>query len=138
MRPNRAPDFYMASGDSLVLADARACWRVAHLRTKKGDDLLAIRVDPPIPGETYGVEHPMDLLVVAPHFQGDSLFPINTFPARCLPVYVLRPKIDDWRQKDVLESGDCELIAWAELYPSEREARAKLTYAQAQKLGRTI
>ena len=138
MSPNRAPDFYMGSTESLVIPDARACWRVARLRTKKGNDLLVITVDPPIPGEPYGADRPMDLVIVVPHLEGDSLFPINTFPARPLPVYVLRLKTDDWRQKDVLESRDYELIAWAELYPSEREARAKLTYARARKLGRTI
>ena len=138
MRPNRAPDFYMASTESLVIPDARACWRVARLRTKKASDLLVITVDPPIPGEPYGADRPMDLVIVATRLEGDSLFPINTFPAQFLPVYVARLKTDDWRQKDVLETRDYELIDWAELYPSEREARAKLTYARARKLGRAI
>ncbi len=138
MKPNRPPDFYMASGDSLLLADARACWRVARVRATNRDDLLVITVDPPIPGRPYGVDQPMDLVIVATRLEGDSLFPINTFPAQFLPVYVARLKTDDWRQKDVLETRDYELIDWAELYPSEGEARAKLTYARARKLGRTI
>ncbi len=138
MKPNRAPDFYMASTESLMIPEARACWQVARVGATNRDDLLVITVDPAIAGEPYGVDHPMDLIIVATRLEGDSLFPINTFPARPLPVYVVRLKIGDWRQKDILEDRDYELIAWAELYPSEREARAKQTYAQARKYGRTI
>lgn len=73
--------------------------------------------------------------IVETHVKGDSLFPISTFPAAPLPVYVARPLVD-WRDRTRVDQ--LEALDWAELYPSEAEARAKMTYAQALKYGKRI
>jgi hypothetical protein len=45
---------------------------------------------------------------------------------------------DDVEKKATIEPDELEVFASAELYPSEPEARAKLTFAEAQKFGRRI
>jgi hypothetical protein len=133
------PDFFMGSSESNVLAVPRRCWRLQRIKaTNRADDLLLVRVDPPIPGEPFGYKGAMDVVIVATHSVGDSLFPINTFPASPLAVYVCRPRVDGVEKRDQLASNEIEMFDWAELYPSEAEARAKLTYSEAQRLGRKI
>jgi hypothetical protein len=132
------PDFYMGSWESYVLENPRQCWRVKRLATpQRPDGMLVIRVDPAVPGKPYGFSNDMDYVVVACHNLDDSLFPISTFPAASLPVYVAQPLVD-WRDKTNLNGEELKVFAWAELYPSEAEARAKMTYAVAQKYGKQI
>ena len=133
-----APDLYMASSDGIALEEPRR-WRLHRLKaSNRSDDLLVILVDPPIPGGPYGFKTQLNVVVIAAHLEGDSLFPINTFPVRPLPVYVARLLIDDTEGRTKLESYEFELFAWAELYPSEAEARAKLTDLEAHKVGRRL
>jgi hypothetical protein len=103
----------------------------------RNDDLLAIRIDPPIPGAPYELANDMDFVIVASRLGGDSLFPINTFPTEPIPVYVGRPLVD-WRDRTNLNPDELKLLDWAELYPSESEALAKMTYAEARKYGKQI
>lgn len=129
----------MGSSDSIPLEQPRRCWRICRLKTSnRPDDLLVIMVDPAIPGAPFGFNTDMDVVIVATRLQGDSLFPINTFPLHPVPVYVGRLLVDDIETKTKIEHHEHKLFAWAELYPSEAEARAKLTYAEAQKFGRRI
>lgn len=135
------PDFYLASSDSITLEDPRCCWRLQRLSTtNRRDDLLIILVDPAIPGEPFGFKTQMNVVVVATRLEGDSLFPISTFPDRPVPVYVARLLIEDAQRegRTTLDANEFELFAWAEVYPSDAEARAKLTYAEARKLGRKV
>jgi hypothetical protein len=133
-----APDFYMGSWESYVLGNPRQCWRVKRLTTpRRRDDLLLITVDPAVPGEPYALANDMDYVIVACHNVDDSLFPISTFPAAPLPVYVARPLVD-WRDRTNLNGDELTVFAWGELYPSEAEARAKMTYALARKYGKQI
>jgi hypothetical protein len=133
------PDFYMGSSDSVTCEEPRRCWRIQRLSAAhRSDDLLVIEVAPAI--KLFGSETQLEIVIVATHFEGDSLFPINTFPDRPTPVYVCRLLIDDGERsrRSHIEAYEYELIAWAELYPSEAEARSKLTYAQARRSGRKI
>ena len=133
-----APDFYMGSGDSYVLEVPRQCWRVKRLATpRRRDGILVIRVYPAVPGKPYGFSNDMDYVIVACHNVDDSLFPISTFPAASLPVYVARPLVD-WRDRTNLNGEELKVFAWGELYPSEAEAHAKMTYAVARKYGKRI
>ena len=129
-------DFYMGSSESVVLQSPRRCWRVKRMTNPVRDDLLVIRVDPPVPGGPFGLPD-MDFVIVASRLESGSLFPINTFPAEPLPVHVARPPVD-WRNRTNLTKGELESLYWAELYPSEAEARATMTYAQARKYGKRI
>jgi hypothetical protein len=90
-----------------------------------------------VPGKPYGFTNDMDYVIVACHNVDDSLFPISTFPAVPLPVFVAQPLVD-WRDRRNLEGDELNVFGWAELYPSEAEARAKMTYAQARKYGKRI
>ena len=138
MRTDHA-DFFMGSSEQLSLQTPRRCWRRQRLKSgNRSDDFLVIKVDPAIPGKPFGYADDMDTVIVATRWEGDSLFPINTFPDRQPPVYVCRILIDDIETRTEIEYGDYELFAWAELYPSEAEARARLTYSQARALGRSI
>ncbi len=92
-------------------------------------------VEPEIPGEPFGDSSGMRIVLVATRLQGDSLFPINTFPDRPVPVYVAKPLVEDAQVRTSLAPNELEVFAWAELYSSEGEARAKMTRVEAQKIG---
>ncbi len=129
-----APDFWLAI--ALFTNTPRRCWRVKRLtNSRRRDGLLVVRVEPPVPGEPYGL--PNDIfyyLLLACHKEADSLFPISTFPDDMpLPVIVCRPLVD-WRNRTHLD--ELQVLSWALLYPSEAEARAHMTYAQAKKYGK--
>jgi hypothetical protein len=131
-------DFYMGSTESTLLERPRRCWRVKRLTTpNRKDDLLVVRVAPPISGAPYELANDMDSVIVASRLGGDSLFPINTFPKAPIPVYVGRPLVD-WRDRTNLNPDELKLLDWAELYPSEAEALAKMTYAEVRKYGKRI
>ena len=117
------PDFYLASTDSYELGAPRRCWRVKRLATDNRNDLLLIRIEPPLIGQKYGLgPRDIDLVLVAPRHQGGSLFPINEWP---LYVHVARPLIENPEDRDALLSNEFESIAWAELYRTEEDARLK-------------
>jgi hypothetical protein len=61
--------------------------------------------------------------IVPPKHIGSSLFPINKWPAF---VYVARPLIENPELRDKLQDDEFELIAWAELYRNEDDARLKV------------
>lgn len=118
------PDFYLASSEGYGLEEPRCSWRLKRLSTEQRDDLLLIKVDPPIPGKGYGLGiADINLVLVAPRHQGASLFPINEWP---MFVHVARPLIDHPELRDSLRHEDYELIAWAELYRTEEDARSKV------------
>jgi len=118
-----APDFYLASSEGYGMEEPRRCWRLKRLRSDKRDDLLLIRIEPPLPGQKYGLgNQDVNVVLVAPRHQGATLFPINEWP---LFVHVARLLIDNPQEQDRLHDRDFESVAWAELYRSEREARLK-------------
>jgi hypothetical protein len=130
----------MASTESVILSDPRRCWRLRRIKfTYRLDDLLVIRVDPAITGESYGLSSALEIVGVATRLEGDSLFPgISSFPARPCPVYVARSPVGNLLTRTRVGKQDIELLDWAELYPSEPEARAHLTYTEARALGKRI
>lgn len=115
-------DFYLASSEGYDLEEPRRCWRVKRLMSDHRDDLLLIRIDPPILGQPFGlgacdIDH---VVVAATRHVGASLFPPSEWP---LYVHVLRLLNDDAAGRDRLREGEYESIAWAELYSSEEAAR---------------
>jgi hypothetical protein len=93
------------------------------MSTENRDDLLLIKVDPPLPGKSYGLEtQDLNLVLVAPRHRGTSLFPIEEWPVF---VHVARALIDHPELRDSLRQEEYELIAWAELYRTEEDARSK-------------
>lgn len=116
------PDFYIASTEGYELEEPHLCWAVRRMATEERNDLLLIKIAPPLVGQKYGLgDRDVDLVLIAPRHQGGSLFPINEWP---LYVHVARPLVD-LEGRDVLRSDEMEAIAWAELYRTEEEARLK-------------
>ncbi len=94
-----------------------------RLRTTGRDDLLLVRVEPPLIGQKYGPGgRDIGVLVVAPRHLGVSLFPVSEWPVY---VHVARLLVAPPEGSDAVRPEDLERIAWAELYKTEEDARTK-------------
>ena len=119
------PDFYLASTEGYDLEDPRKCWKIRRLSTPDRNDLLLIRIDPPLIGQKYGLGgRDIDRVIVATRHKGYTLFPVTTWPAY---VHVARLLVDLPEDKSELQAAEFEPIAWAELYKTEKDARDKTT-----------
>ena len=122
----KEPDFYLASSEGYGLEEPRRCWRVKRLTADERDerdDLLLLKIDPPLPGQKYGLGNcDVDLVLVATRHRGVSLFPVNEWPVF---VHVARPLSVNPELRETLREDEFETIAWAELYRTEEDARAK-------------
>jgi hypothetical protein len=118
-----SPDFYLASSEGYDMEEPRQCWRIKRVATEKRDDLLLVKISPPLIGQKFGLgDKDIDQVFVAPRHVGASLFPINEWP---LFVHVARPLIDEPENYCKIRQCDIESIAWAELYETQEDARAK-------------
>jgi len=118
-----APDFFLASSESYDLEGPRVCWRIRRLATVDRDDLLLIRIAPPLIGQKYGMgAQDIDEVVVAARHRGSSLFPISEWP---IAVHVARLKKALPANNDQVGADALDLIAWAELYPTAERAQRK-------------
>ena len=112
------PDFYLVSSDGYGFDEPRSCWRIKRVIGGERDDLLLTRVDPPAP-IWFGRAH-VTLVLLATKHVGFSLFPITKWPTL---VYVARPLVPDPESRDRFLKNVYNLIAWAELYRTEQDAR---------------
>jgi hypothetical protein len=120
---DHVPDFYLASGDSLILEKPRECFVIKRLKSEARDDLLLLRIDPPIRGKDFTIPiNKIEKVAVANHFDDILLFPITRWP---VPVYVLAVLIDNPEQESIISNDQMKLIAWAELYETLEEANSK-------------
>jgi hypothetical protein len=75
------PDFFLASSEGYRLEEPRSCKCIKRARSDDRDDLLLVKVEPPIIGQPYGLGgRDIDTLLVATRHKGDSLFPIKEWP----------------------------------------------------------
>jgi hypothetical protein len=103
-------------------ARLRRCSIIGKLADDEGRDYLWVRVDPPVIGQTYGLgEQDLSDLLLLPHFERASLFPISQYP---MPVYILRALEQGVFQGLPLSADKLGLAAWGELYDSRRKAEA--------------
>jgi len=117
------PDFFLASSEGYRLEEPRRCKRIKRVRSDNRDDLLLVKVEPPLIGQRYGLGgRDIDTLLVATRHEGDSLFPIKQWPVY---VHVARLLIENPEQREQIHDDEFESIAWAELYVTEAAARAK-------------
>lgn len=117
------PDFYLASTDYYNVAMPRRVWCLKRLSGLRRDDLMLVRVDPPImDGADDAEKRSIDIVVLATRHTGTSLFPVTRFP---ISVHVLHPLIDNVEARDKLKKDEVRNIAWAELYKTEEEAQRK-------------
>jgi hypothetical protein len=117
------PDFYMSSCEYEDFAAARRCYRLKRLVGPHRDDYLAIRVDPPVPGDPLGYPNrQFEGLVIATRFRGDSLFPLAQWPTA---VHVFLPLEDNMLESGKVRIEDLDHVAWAELYATEEDAKKR-------------
>src|SRR4029453_1260160 len=75
------PDFFLASSESYQLMEPRSCKRIKQVHSDNRDDLLLVKVKPPLIGQLYGLGgRNIDTLLIATRHKGDSLFPIRKWP----------------------------------------------------------
>jgi len=76
------------------------------------------------PRNVEGVESEMSEVIVATRHQGATLFPIDKWPVY---VHVALPAVQGIHYPTVVETqiGDLYPKVWAELYPTEDDARNK-------------
>jgi len=117
------PDFFLASSEGYSLEEPRRCKRLKRVRSDNRDDLLLVKVEPSIVGQLYGLGgRDIDTLLIATRHKGDSLFPIRKWPVL---VHVARPLIENPERREQIHDNEFQLIAWAELYRTEEDARMK-------------
>jgi hypothetical protein len=114
------PDFFLASSESYRLAEPRSCKRIKRVRSDNRDDLLLVKVEPPLIGQLGGRD--IDTLLIATRHKGDSLFPISKWPVF---VHVARLLIENPERREQVHDNEFESIAWAELYRTKEDARVK-------------
>jgi hypothetical protein len=117
------PDFFLASSDGYSIEKPRLCQTVKRVCSDTRDDLLLIKIEPPLVGQSYGLgSRDIDTLLVATRHKGASLFPIKEWPVF---VYVSRLLIENPEEREQIHDNEFELIAWAEIYETEAKAIAK-------------
>jgi hypothetical protein len=117
------PDFFLASSEGYRLTEPRSCKRIKRVRSDNRDDLLLVKVEPPLIGQLYGLGgRDIDTLLIASRHKGHSLFPIRKWPVF---VHVARLLIENPEQREQIHDDEFESIAWAELYRTKEDARVK-------------
>ena len=117
-----SPDFYLASSEGYGLEDPRRCFSVRRLQSDHRDDLLLVRIEPPLLGQPFGLgNRDIDEIIIAPRHVGESLFPIQQWPVY---VHVARSLVPI-QGRVVIHDKEMESIAWAELYQTEDAAWKK-------------
>lgn len=118
------PDFFLASSEGYGLDSPRRAWRIRRMSTSGRDDLLLLKLDPPLLGQKYDLgDRHIDMVLVATRHRGRSLFPPpNEWP---IFVHVARPLVEHPELREHLDPHELESIAWAELYRTEADARLK-------------
>jgi hypothetical protein len=118
------PDFFLASSEGYHLEEPRSCKCIKRMRSDSRDDLLLIKVDPPLIGQPYGLgSRVIDILLVATPHEGASLFPIKRWPVF---VHVARLLVENPKGRERIHDNEFEALAWAELYRTEEDARIKV------------
>jgi hypothetical protein len=117
------PDFFLASSEGYGLEEPRSCKRIKRVSSDYRDDLLLVKVEPPLIGQPYGLgSRDIDTLLVATRHKGAPLFPIKEWPGY---VHVARLLIENPEQREQIHDNEFQLIASAELYRTEEDARVK-------------
>lgn len=113
-----APDFYMSSTDLTgEWARTRACWLEKRMRGPHHEQYALLRIDPP--GRPKGRSTPVDTVLVSPHHEGETLFPLSADP---LAVYVYTAIREDSFAREEITGDEVRTEAWCELYSRRADA----------------
>jgi hypothetical protein len=116
------PVFITSSEQTDEWMQVRACHIRQRLHGWAGDQYALANIDPPVtrPVCSAGTD-PISQIVITPHSQGTTLFPLDPNP---LPIYVfelVRPIVGD----RVTQANVC-MAAWCDLYSSRQGAEEAL------------
>lgn len=116
--------FYLASIETEPLVSPRKCIAEQRLCVPKRDDYLLARVEPPFVGQGYGLgDKDIDEVVLATRLQGDTLFPMSTWP---IEVYVCRILNERIKTTGTATAEDVQVIFWGTLYQTLEDAESSL------------
>ena len=117
------PDFYLESSEGEnELNEPRRCFAIKRISSDNRNDLLLVRIDPPLIGQQFGLgDQDVDQVILATRHEGTTLFPVSEWP---LYVHVARFLVPH-KAADLVHNSEMESFAWGELYPTEKAARAK-------------
>jgi hypothetical protein len=115
------PDFFLTTaGEFEPLSEPRACRQRARLRDELRNDYMLVDIDPPLPGQRFGLGgSDVTSLVVSSRHRGQTLYPVSEWPSH---VYVARLVDNKIPSESALSKGQVELIAWGTLFKSLGEA----------------
>ncbi len=117
------PDFYLASTEGYDLEEPREGKCLKRLSFEHRDDLMLVRIEPPLIGQRFGLgSQDIDTVIIGTRHKGESLFPIVRWPVY---VHVARPLVADVQERSSLRDSEFETIAWAEIYPTLEAARQR-------------
>lgn len=111
--------YYLSSLDSYTLEAVRTCDFVAIKHFNTGKECAVAKVNPPIPGDVFGLASDVTEVVLAARHEGDVLSNIREFP--CF-VHVASPVTADIRNQRLVAVADLKNLAWGELYRSKSDA----------------
>jgi hypothetical protein len=98
-------------------AKPRACWVERRVRGPFHDQYALLKISPP--GLPKGHTVVVDKVLVSPHRENTTLFPVSDDP---LPVYVYTPTRDDSFNREEISGDDVRIEAWCELYSCKEDA----------------
>lgn len=114
-------DFFLTTaGEYEPLAAPRACMQRARLHDELRDDYMLVDIDPPLPGQRFGLGAPdVTSLLLSTRHRGQTLYPVSEWPSY---VYVARMLGVQIPPSPTLSQGQVELIAWGAIFRSLGEA----------------
>jgi len=117
------PAFYLASTEGYDLEMPRKCYLLRRLKSLNRDDLLLIKIEPPLIGQKFGLGgQDIHQVIIANRHKIGIVFPITYWPVY---VYIARPLISLSDRDTEIQTTDMEVIAWGELYKTEKDAQNK-------------
>jgi hypothetical protein len=117
---NVQPSFYLVSGERSDPVRPTACWPIRRLSDHFRDDYMAVRINPAIPGQKYGLgSRDIDYLVLSTRLAGTTLYPISEWPCH---VYVIRVVDDGIFTTSEFEKNDVEVIGWGTIHKTKEDA----------------
>lgn len=111
--------YYLSSLESVKFGVTRECVFVKRLQFRTGKECALVKVSPALLGQSYGFTEDFELLIIANRHEGESLFPITSFP--CF-VFIVRPLVENIIERDQIDNGEVEILAWGELYRTKHDA----------------
>jgi hypothetical protein len=114
------PSFYLVSGERSDPVYPTACWPIRRLSDHIRDDYMAVRINPEIPGQKYGLGfRDIDYLLLSTRLAGTTLYPITEWPCH---VYVIRVVNENILTNSEFGKSDVEVIGWGTIHKTKEEA----------------